>query len=334
MTECYLIRCTPVSFFKYLSLSLFRWAGFLVLIDLSCWWQLVPLANSSLLWAIIIIILYLNFIIILYWQSLYIFCFPIIFFWAESYPGLLDLFVFVPGAARFSPSRPSTAHSKDGRQTPMRATPSSGGSRWGSYLTEKNLFLWSNIYFLFWVLESTNQISCMHIKSNKWLSFWWEGKNRVYMKRTSLTTQENQQTQLGIEARFNSRLDHCDPHLLLKCLKSFFLFCFRCTSSLSDHLDSMNDKLTALEIDRIADHLRWKSSCPLQMHKFYWIKCLFALNVSQPLFSHDEDNASPRIQLFIQDTCEFVTISWALYGCHQTITTTNKLPVPGCSKHG
>lgn len=58
-----------------------------------------------------------------------------------------------------SPSgRPSTAHSKDGRQTPMRATPSSDGSR--------------------------------------------------------------------------------------------------CTSSLSDYLDSMNDKLNALEIDRIADHLR------------------------------------------------------------------------------
>lgn len=62
------------------------------------------------------------------------------------------------GAARSSPSRPSTSHSKDGRQTPMRATPSSDGSR--------------------------------------------------------------------------------------------------CTSSLSDHLDSMNDKLTALEIDRVADHLR------------------------------------------------------------------------------
>ncbi|KAK2569591.1 hypothetical protein P5673_005417 [Acropora cervicornis] len=62
------------------------------------------------------------------------------------------------GAARSSPSRPSTTHSKDGRQMPMRATPSSGGSR--------------------------------------------------------------------------------------------------CTSSLSDHLDSMNDKLTALEIDRVADHLR------------------------------------------------------------------------------
>ncbi|KAJ7383859.1 Coiled-coil domain-containing protein 24 [Desmophyllum pertusum] len=30
----------------------------------------------------------------------------------------------------------------------------------------------------------------------------------------------------------------------------------RCTSSLSDHLDSMNDKLNALEIDRITDHLR------------------------------------------------------------------------------
>lgn len=30
----------------------------------------------------------------------------------------------------------------------------------------------------------------------------------------------------------------------------------RCTSSLSDHLDSMNDKLKALEIDRITDHLR------------------------------------------------------------------------------
>lgn len=30
----------------------------------------------------------------------------------------------------------------------------------------------------------------------------------------------------------------------------------RCTSSLSDHLESMNDKLNALEIDRITDHLR------------------------------------------------------------------------------
>lgn len=30
----------------------------------------------------------------------------------------------------------------------------------------------------------------------------------------------------------------------------------RCTSSLSDHLDSMNDTLNALEIDRITDHLR------------------------------------------------------------------------------
>lgn len=30
----------------------------------------------------------------------------------------------------------------------------------------------------------------------------------------------------------------------------------RCTSSLSDHLESMNDKLNAIEIDRITDHLR------------------------------------------------------------------------------
>lgn len=213
----------------------------------------------------------------------------------------------------------------------MRATPSSGGSRWGSYFTEKNLFSTSNIYFLFWVLESTNQISCMHIKSNKWLSFCWEGKNRVCMKRTSLTTEENQQTQLGTErVRFNSRLHHC-PTLTPQGFKNHsFLFCFRCTSPLSDHLDSMNDKLTALEIDRVADHLRWKSSCPVQMHKCYWIECLFALNVSQPksLLSHDEDNAPPGIQLFNQDTCEFVTISWALCGCHQTTTTTttNKLP--------
>ena len=56
--------------------------------------------------------------------------------------------------------------------------------------------------------------------------------------------------------RFNSRLDHC-PKLTPRGFKNHsFLFCFRCTSSLSDHLDSMNDKLTALEIDRVADHLR------------------------------------------------------------------------------
>ena len=61
------------------------------------------------------------------------------------------------------------------------------------------------------------------------------------------------------------------------------MFCFRCTSSLSDHLDSMNDKLNALEIDRIADHLRYSYSI-CKIHLRNCISSTFGRhhNVPQP----------------------------------------------------
>lgn len=185
----------------------------------------------------------------------------------------------------------------------------------------------SNISFLYGVVESTNKILCMSNQISGCL-FGERGKIE-YTWKEPLSIEENQQTQLGIEFRFKSRLDHCATLTPQVFKNHSFLFCFRCTSSLSDHLDSMNDKLTALEIDRVADHLRWKSSCPVQIHKMFsnWVPLFFERqSASKSLFSHDEGNASPGIQLFNQDTCEFVTISWALCGCHQTTTTTtNKL---------
>ena len=52
-------------------------------------------------------------------------------------------------------------------------------------------------------------------------------------------------------------------------LMIFFLW-FRCTSSLSDHLESMNDKLNALEIDRITHHLRYSLSyCQIAVSPFH-----------------------------------------------------------------
>ena len=52
-------------------------------------------------------------------------------------------------------------------------------------------------------------------------------------------------------------LPACLPIWYLFIVSNDFNLCLRCTSSLSDHLDSMNDKLNALEIDRITDHLRY-----------------------------------------------------------------------------
>lgn len=58
------------------------------------------------------------------------------------------------------------------------------------------------------------------------------------------------------------------PKKVIMYLMIFFLW-FRCASSLSDHLESMNDKLNALEIDRITHHLRYSLSyCQIAVSPF------------------------------------------------------------------
>ena len=59
------------------------------------------------------------------------------------------------------------------------------------------------------------------------------------------------------------------PKKVIMYLMIFFLW-FRCASSLSDHLESMNDKLNALEIDRITHHLRYSLSyCQIAVSPFH-----------------------------------------------------------------
>lgn len=175
MTEYYLIRCTAAS--QNHCSNTFHWV---CSDELPCTdWLELPGGR----WSLQLIV------DILYWRYLKILCFtfPIIFL-AESYSALIDLFVLFPGAARSSPSRPSTSHSKDGRQTPMRATPSSDGSWLGSYFTEKNLSSMLNISFLYGLVESTNQILCISNQTND--CFFGERGKIEYARKEPLWAQK------------------------------------------------------------------------------------------------------------------------------------------------
>lgn len=66
------------------------------------------------------------------------------------------------------------------------------------------------------------------------------------------------------------------PKKVIMYLMIFFLW-FRCASSLSDHLESMNDKLNALEIDRITHHLRYSLSyCQIAVSPFHMCNVKFS----------------------------------------------------------
>ena len=70
-----------------------------------------------------------------------------------------------------SSSRPSTAHSsRDGRQTPMRATPSSDGSRWAF---ETKAIICSNYwmrfsYLISWIINIKEWVYFLFFTSQSW----------------------------------------------------------------------------------------------------------------------------------------------------------------------
>ena len=73
-------------------------------------------------------------------------------------------------------------------------------------------------------------------------------------------------------------------------MTTYFNLCLRCASSLSDHLDSMNDKLNALEIDRITDHLRY---CAATQWSYIFPKLFYSTkiysNLNKAWFSYAAD---------------------------------------------